>query len=171
MPSIVCLYISVVLIGNRLMTLHNLDVGVMLSGVIIWKLHSPSRYYADPAVSLAISIMIFSSAVPLSTSPSSLFLCLIAPDQFGMTRSDKNCPNSPRSVSRGSRHTKSHERYFKRWSYVFVGGGFPNRFVHSSSLGHERYLNPRPSYLAAVPIVRISIDVHSKLARVNLLNS
>lgn len=38
----------------------------MIAGVIIWRLHSPKRYFADPAVSLAISIIIFSSAVPLS---------------------------------------------------------------------------------------------------------
>lgn len=38
----------------------------MIAGVIIWQLDSPKRYYADPAVSLAISIIIFASAVPLS---------------------------------------------------------------------------------------------------------
>ena len=42
------------------------DLAVILSAVIIWKLQSPYRFYADPAVSLLISIIIFGSAVPLS---------------------------------------------------------------------------------------------------------
>ena len=44
------------------------DIGVMIAGVIIWKLDSPKRFYADPAVSLAISLIIFGSAIPMSTS-------------------------------------------------------------------------------------------------------
>jgi len=39
----------------------------MVSALIIWKLHSPQRYYADPAVSLAISLIIFVGALPMST--------------------------------------------------------------------------------------------------------
>jgi len=43
-----------------------LDVAVMLSAVIILKLQSPHRFYADPAVSLLISLIIGGSALPLS---------------------------------------------------------------------------------------------------------
>lgn len=39
----------------------------------MWKLHSPNRLYADPSVSLAISLIIFASAIPMSTS-GNLFL-------------------------------------------------------------------------------------------------
>ena len=42
------------------------DVGVIISGVIILTVHSSKRFYADPAVALVISIIIFSSAIPLS---------------------------------------------------------------------------------------------------------
>jgi solute carrier family 30 (zinc transporter), member 1 len=44
------------------------DLGVIIAGLIILKLTSPSRFYADPAISLAISLMIFASAIPLSKS-------------------------------------------------------------------------------------------------------
>jgi zinc transporter 1 len=37
-----------------------------VAGILIWKLHSPSRFYADPAVSLGISLIIFASAIPMS---------------------------------------------------------------------------------------------------------
>ncbi|KAL8277264.1 hypothetical protein RQP46_010333 [Phenoliferia psychrophenolica] len=50
------------------------DIGVMIAGAIILKLHSPSRYYADPAVSLAISLMIFASAVPLTLRTARILL-------------------------------------------------------------------------------------------------
>ena len=42
------------------------DIAVILSAAIIWKLQSPYRFYADPAVSLFISLVIFGSAVPIS---------------------------------------------------------------------------------------------------------
>ncbi|KAF7309896.1 hypothetical protein MIND_00361900 [Mycena indigotica] len=42
------------------------NVGVIISGVLIWQLHSPHRFYADPAVSLGISLIIFASAIPMT---------------------------------------------------------------------------------------------------------
>lgn len=42
------------------------DIGVIIAGALIWQLSSPSRFYADPAVSLGISLIIFASAVPLT---------------------------------------------------------------------------------------------------------
>jgi Co/Zn/Cd efflux system component len=41
------------------------NMGVIIAGVIIWKTNLPGKYYADPAVSMAISIMIFLSSLPL----------------------------------------------------------------------------------------------------------
>jgi len=43
-----------------------LDVGVIIAAIIMMKTSSPTRFYADPAVSLAISLIIFGSAVPMS---------------------------------------------------------------------------------------------------------
>ena len=45
-----------------------LDIGVIVAAVIFLKLDSPNRFYADPAVSLAISFIIFGSAIPMSKS-------------------------------------------------------------------------------------------------------
>ncbi|KAK4235867.1 hypothetical protein C8A03DRAFT_17444 [Achaetomium macrosporum] len=41
------------------------NLGVILAAAIIWKTSSPARFYADPAIGMAISILIFISAVPL----------------------------------------------------------------------------------------------------------
>ncbi|KAL2200583.1 cation efflux protein [Corynascus similis CBS 632.67] len=41
------------------------NAGVMVAAAVIWFASSPSRFYADPAVGLGISLMILLSAVPL----------------------------------------------------------------------------------------------------------
>ncbi|KAF5123556.1 Cobalt uptake protein COT1 [Metarhizium anisopliae] len=50
------------------------NVGVIVSAVIIWKLDSPARYYADPAVGIFIAIMIFLTAIPLTKKSGSILL-------------------------------------------------------------------------------------------------
>ncbi|KAL6249712.1 hypothetical protein RBB50_003567 [Rhinocladiella similis] len=41
------------------------NVGVIIAAAVIWKAKYPARFYADPAVSMAIALMILFSAVPL----------------------------------------------------------------------------------------------------------
>jgi zinc transporter 1 len=41
------------------------NLGVIAAALVMMLAHSPHRFYADPAVSMAISIMIASSALPL----------------------------------------------------------------------------------------------------------
>jgi Co/Zn/Cd efflux system component len=41
------------------------NVAVITAGAIIWFTSSPTRFYADPAVSMAISVIIFLSALSL----------------------------------------------------------------------------------------------------------
>jgi zinc transporter 1 len=41
------------------------NVGVIIAGLIVWKTDHPGRFYADPAVSLFIALMILISAIPL----------------------------------------------------------------------------------------------------------
>lgn len=41
------------------------NVGVVIAGAVIWKTNYPGRFYADPAVSVAIALMIFISSIPL----------------------------------------------------------------------------------------------------------
>jgi zinc transporter 1 len=41
------------------------NMGVIIAGLVIWKTTSPNRFYADPAVSLVIALMILLSSLPL----------------------------------------------------------------------------------------------------------
>ncbi|KAI9651794.1 MAG: hypothetical protein M1831_007576 [Alyxoria varia] len=41
------------------------NIGVMVSALIIWLTTSPARFYADPAISLVITLIILKSALPL----------------------------------------------------------------------------------------------------------
>jgi Co/Zn/Cd efflux system component len=43
------------------------NIGVIIAGAIIWKTDSPARFYTDPAVGVAIAIMILASSVPLGS--------------------------------------------------------------------------------------------------------
>lgn len=44
------------------------NVGVIITGLIIWKDHHPARFYADPAASMVIAIVILVTAFPLCKS-------------------------------------------------------------------------------------------------------
>jgi zinc transporter 1 len=44
------------------------NLGVIIAGLVIWLADYGGRYYADPAVSMAIAIMILFSSLPLSES-------------------------------------------------------------------------------------------------------
>ncbi|KAJ7696573.1 CDF zinc transporter [Mycena rosella] len=50
------------------------NVGVIVAGILIWRLHSPSRFYADPAVSLGISLIIFAGAIPMTIKAGRILL-------------------------------------------------------------------------------------------------
>ena len=57
----------------RALVLHVLgdalgNVGVILTGLIIWQSTSQYKFYCDPIISLIITIIIFSSALPLGTA-------------------------------------------------------------------------------------------------------
>ncbi|KAJ3570336.1 hypothetical protein NPX13_g5766 [Xylaria arbuscula] len=41
------------------------NVAVIIAALVIWLTHSPNRFYVDPAVSTAISILILLSSIPL----------------------------------------------------------------------------------------------------------
>ncbi|KAL6807793.1 cation efflux protein [Trichoderma sp. SZMC 28013] len=57
------------------------NIGVMASALIIWKAHGEARYYADPAIGVFISLMIFLTAWPLTKS-SGRILLQIAPNEI-----------------------------------------------------------------------------------------
>jgi zinc transporter 1 len=50
------------------------NIGVIISAVIIWFVKSEKRFYADPAVSMWIAIMILISAVPLTKRSGKILL-------------------------------------------------------------------------------------------------
>jgi len=63
----------------RALVLHVLgdalgNVGVIASGLIIWLTTWSYKYYSDPVISLVITVIIFSSALPLVRSTSFILL-------------------------------------------------------------------------------------------------
>ncbi len=75
--------------GMNAMILHVIgdalgNVGVIVSALIIWLSTSPARFYADPAVSLFITLIILKSTIPL-TSATSKILLQATPDHIDVT--------------------------------------------------------------------------------------
>lgn len=65
--------------GMNAMVLHVLgdalgNVGVIVTALIIWLTEWPGKYYADPAVSLFITIIILKSAIPLTLATAKILL-------------------------------------------------------------------------------------------------
>lgn len=65
--------------GMNAMVLHVLgdalgNVGVIITALIIWLTDWPGRFYADPAVSLFITLIILRSALPLTVAASKILL-------------------------------------------------------------------------------------------------
>ncbi|KAK0722187.1 cation efflux family-domain-containing protein [Lasiosphaeria miniovina] len=50
------------------------NLGVIIAAAIIWFTHSPSRFYADPGVSMGIALMILVSALPLVKNSGAILL-------------------------------------------------------------------------------------------------
>jgi zinc transporter 1 len=50
------------------------NIGVIISALIIWLTNSPARFYADPAVSMWIAIMILITAIPLTKRSGKILL-------------------------------------------------------------------------------------------------
>lgn len=57
------------------------NIGVIASALIIWKAQGEARYYADPAIGVFISVMIFLTAWPL-TRNSGRILLQVAPNEI-----------------------------------------------------------------------------------------
>lgn len=50
------------------------NVGVIISALVIWLSSFPNRYYADPAVSMAIAFIILGTSIPLGYYHSSNYV-------------------------------------------------------------------------------------------------
>ncbi|KAK7748540.1 hypothetical protein SLS53_000560 [Cytospora paraplurivora] len=50
------------------------NIGVIIAAVVIWQTRFETRFYADPAASMFIAIMIFVSAIPLTRNAGAILL-------------------------------------------------------------------------------------------------
>lgn len=50
------------------------NIGVIVAAVIMWKTSYEARFYADPAASMFIALMIFVSAIPLTKHSGTILL-------------------------------------------------------------------------------------------------
>lgn len=51
------------------------NVGVIISALVIWLTTYPARYYADPAISMSIAIIILTTSIPLGVNVHSMLQC------------------------------------------------------------------------------------------------
>lgn len=89
--------------GMRAMVLHVIgdalgNVGVIVSALIIWLTNSPGRFYADPAVSLFITLIILRSCIPL-TSATAKILLQATPDHIDVNDIKEDIQSIPGIVS------------------------------------------------------------------------
>jgi len=89
--------------GMNAMVLHVIgdmlgNVGVIVTALIIWLTDWPGKYYADPAVSLFITIIILRSALPL-TSATAKILLQATPDHIDVNDVREDIQQLPGIVS------------------------------------------------------------------------
>ena len=89
--------------GMNAMILHVIgdalgNVGVIVSALIIWLTTSPSRFYADPAVSLFITLIILKSTIPL-TSATAKILLQATPDHIDVNHIKEDIQQLPGVIS------------------------------------------------------------------------
>jgi zinc transporter 1 len=110
------------------------NVGVIASALIIWLTSSPSRFYADPAVSLFITLIILRSAIPL-TSATAKILLQATPDHLDVNDIKEDIQGIPGVVSCHHVHI---------WqlsdSQIIASMHIQVAFPISTSGGAERYM-------------------------------
>ncbi|RYP79302.1 hypothetical protein DL770_006707 [Monosporascus sp. CRB-9-2] len=89
--------------GMNGMILHVLgdalgNVGVIATALIIWLTEWPGRVYADPAVSLFITLIILKSAIPLTRATSKVLL-QATPDHLELSEIKEDIQNLPGVIS------------------------------------------------------------------------
>jgi zinc transporter 1 len=89
--------------GMRAMILHVIgdalgNAGVITAALIIWLTDSPLRFYADPAVSLFITLIILSSTLPLTKATATILL-QATPDHIDVQDIKEDIQNIPGVVS------------------------------------------------------------------------
>ncbi|KAJ4468882.1 putative CDF zinc transporter [Lentinula aciculospora] len=74
------------------------NIGVIVAAILIWKLDSPSRFYADPTASMLISFIIFGTAIPL-TARTGRILLEAAPIYLDLQKVTDDLSGNPNVVS------------------------------------------------------------------------
>ncbi|RFU28372.1 hypothetical protein B7463_g7986, partial [Scytalidium lignicola] len=89
--------------GMNAMVLHVIgdalgNIGVIVSALIIWLTAWPGRFYADPAVSLFITIIILKSTIPLTSATANILL-QATPDHIDVNDIKEDIQDIPGVVS------------------------------------------------------------------------
>jgi zinc transporter 1 len=89
--------------GMNAMILHVIgdalgNVGVIVSALVIWLTTSPYRFYADPAVSLFITLIILKSCIPLTAATAKILL-QATPDHIDVNEIKKEIKKIPGIVN------------------------------------------------------------------------
>lgn len=89
--------------GMNAMILHVIgdalgNIGVIVSALVIWLTEWPGKYYADPAVSLFITLIILRSTIPL-TSATAKILLQATPDHIDVQDVKEDIEDIPGVVS------------------------------------------------------------------------
>lgn len=79
------------------------NIGVIIVGILILKLKSINRFYADPAASLVISIIIFASAIPLTLRTARILL-EVAPKYLDLQAIESDLLSLPNVLSIHDHH-------------------------------------------------------------------
>eukprot|EP01119_Soliformovum_irregulare_P025629 TRINITY_DN9550_c0_g1_i1.p1 TRINITY_DN9550_c0_g1~~TRINITY_DN9550_c0_g1_i1.p1 ORF type:complete len:416 (+),score=110.81 TRINITY_DN9550_c0_g1_i1:79-1326(+) len=65
------------------------SIAVIISALIIWLLDAPERFYADPAISVVITLIILKSTIPLARQTSAILL-QAAPDRIDVSKIEQS---------------------------------------------------------------------------------
>lgn len=89
--------------GMNAMVLHVIgdalgNVGVIVSALVIWLTTSPYRFYADPAVSLFITLIILKSCIPLTAATAKILL-QATPDHIDVADIKEDIQDIPGVIS------------------------------------------------------------------------
>ena len=89
--------------GMNAMVLHVIgdalgNLGVIITALVIWKTTSPYRFYADPIVSLIITLIILKTAIPLVKATSKILL-QATPDHINIRNIREDIEDLPGVVS------------------------------------------------------------------------
>jgi solute carrier family 30 (zinc transporter), member 1 len=89
--------------GMNAMILHVIgdalgNLGVIIAALIIWLTDSPHRFYADPAISLIITLIILKTALPLVKATSKILL-QATPDHIDIKNIREDIEDLPGVVS------------------------------------------------------------------------